>query len=129
MLTGTPPNAEEKRLWNKLAALGCVACRIDGIYNPLVSIHHIEGRTKPGCHRMVLPLCAGHHQKGAGASWLIAVHPDKARFEAAYGDLHALNASLLRVVEEGHELMLALEPFGKEWRGKWNPVTPEEIPF
>ena len=75
MLTGRKPNEEERRLWNKLAEIGCIACRIDGIHNPLVSIHHIDGRTKEGCHRLVLPLCAGHHQQVCGAPFMVAVHP------------------------------------------------------
>ena len=76
----------EKLLWTCLAALGCVACKKDGKFNTHVSIHHVDGRTKPGCHRLVLPLCAGHHQDGTGEDkTLIAVHPWKARFEARYG--------------------------------------------
>jgi hypothetical protein len=73
-------------LHDRLAALGCIACMKDGVFSPLVSIHHIDGRTKPGCHQLVLPLCAGHHQDGTGEDkTLIAVHPWKARFEARYG--------------------------------------------
>lgn len=76
----------EKLLWTRLAALGCVACKKDGNFNTHVSIHHVDGRTKPGCHQLVLPLCAGHHQDGTGEDKsLIAVHPWKARFEARYG--------------------------------------------
>lgn len=78
--------AVEKLLWTRLAALGCVACKKDGNFNTHVSIHHVDGRTKPGCHQLVLPLCAGHHQDGTGEDkTLIAVHPWKARFEARYG--------------------------------------------
>ena len=78
--------AAEKLLWTRLAALGCVACKKDGNFNTHVSIHHVDGRTKPGCHQLVLPLCAGHHQDGTGEDkTLIAVHPWKARFEARYG--------------------------------------------
>ena len=78
--------AAEKLMWDRLAKLGCVACMKDGNFNPHVSIHHVEGRTKPGCHQLVLPLCAGHHQDGTGEDkTLIAVHPWKARFEARYG--------------------------------------------
>ena len=78
--------AAEKLLWTRLAALGCVACKKDGKFNTHVSIHHVDGRTKPGCHQLVLPLCAGHHQDGTGEDkTLIAVHPWKARFEARYG--------------------------------------------
>ena len=84
-MKGCKPTAAEKRLHNQIAALGCIACRLDGNHNPVVSIHHIDGRTKPGAHLKVLPLCAGHHQDGTGIPGLIAVHPWKARFEAAYG--------------------------------------------
>ena len=79
------PSKKEKELWNAIAELGCIACRKDGRFNPYVSIHHCDGRTKPGAHKKVLALCAGHHQDGSGAIDLIAVHPYKARFEAKYG--------------------------------------------
>lgn len=80
------PTKEERAYWDRLAMLGCIACRIDGRYNPIVSIHHIDGRTKPGAHKKVLPLCSGHHQNGTGNDKsLIAVHPFKRRFENAYG--------------------------------------------
>lgn len=79
------PSKKEKELWNAIAGLGCIACIKDGRFNPYVSIHHCDGRTKPGAHKKVLALCAGHHQDGTGAIDLIAVHPYKARFEAKYG--------------------------------------------
>lgn len=84
-MKGTTPSKAERELWDALASLGCAACRKDGIFNGHVSIHHIDGRTKPGAHRKVLALCAGHHQDGTGAPGLIAVHPWKARFEERYG--------------------------------------------
>lgn len=88
--------AQEKVLWNELAGLGCIACRKDGRFNPHVSIHHVEGRTKPGCHLLVLPLCGPHHQDdGSGA---IAVHPWKARFEERYGDQLALVAECMSLL-------------------------------
>ena len=76
--------AAEHLLWDRLASeIGCIACMKDGRFNSHVSIHHVDGRTKPGCHLLVLPLCAPHHQDdGSGA---VAVHPWKARFEARYG--------------------------------------------
>lgn len=79
------PSKKEKELWNAIAELGCIACRKDGRFNPYVSIHHVDGRTKPGAHKKVLALCAGHHQDGTSGLDLIAVHPYKARFEAKYG--------------------------------------------
>lgn len=81
------PTKSDKKYWDAVAQLGCIPCKIDGYHNPLVSIHHVDGRTKPGAHRKVLGLCAGHHQKGTNTNNpnMIAVHPDKARFEAKYG--------------------------------------------
>lgn len=81
-----PVTPDEKIYWSRLASLGCIACLLDGRHSPVVSIHHIDGRTKPGCHQLVLPLCAGHHQQGTGNDkTLVAVHPYKARFTKLYG--------------------------------------------
>ena len=80
------PTKSELAYWDRVAAIGCIACRIDGRYNPVVSIHHVDGRTNPGCHKKVLPLCAGHHQHGTGNDKsLIAIHPFTRRFEDRYG--------------------------------------------
>ena len=85
-MKGRAVSKEDQKLWDALASIGCIACRLDGHVNPWVSIHHIDGRTKKDAHKLVLPLCAGHHQDGAGEDKsLIAVHPYKARFEAKYG--------------------------------------------
>ena len=78
------PTKDDKLYWSKLASLGCVACRLDGHINNYVSIHHIDGRTKPGCHRLVLPLCFLHHQGGGGDA-VVSVHPWRVRFEHKYG--------------------------------------------
>jgi hypothetical protein len=82
-MKGRSRNAAEKAYQDKIAAVGCICCLHDGIYNPYVLLHHIAGRTAPGAHYKVLPLCASHHMDdGSGA---IAVHPWKKRFEQAYG--------------------------------------------
>lgn len=93
--------AKEKVVWSKLAELGCIACMKDGRYNPHVSIHHVDGRTKPGCHMLVLPLCAGHHQDGTGPDpHMISVHPWKAQFELIYGDQLVLVAKCMKLIGE-----------------------------
>ena len=84
-MKGTTPSARQRRFWDALCGLGCIACRMDGRINNFCSVHHVDGRTKPWAHWFVLPLCGGHHQDGTGAAGLIAVHPWKARFEAKYG--------------------------------------------
>lgn len=88
----------EKAMWDRLAGLGCIACMKDGHYNQHVSIHHVDGRTKPGCHLLVLPLCGPHHQDdGSGA---VAVHPWKARFEKRYGSQLDLVNECMALLEE-----------------------------
>jgi hypothetical protein len=65
-MKGKTRTTSEKSLQNRIAQLGCIACLKDGVFNDQVSIHHIDGRTKPEAHTKVLPLCAGHHQDGTG---------------------------------------------------------------
>lgn len=101
---------DEKRLWDRLASLGCPACAQDGHISRHVSIHHIDGRTKPDCHKRVLPLCAGHHQDGTGEDkTLIAVHPYKSRFEARYGNQYDLLAACMRQIQNS-EAATGLQP-------------------
>lgn len=84
-MKGRNVSAKEKALHDRIASIGCIACLEDGNAMPMVSIHHINGRTRKNAHKMVLPLCAAHHQDGTGAWDAIAVHPYKARFEEKYG--------------------------------------------
>lgn len=85
-MKGSAPTKAEREFWSALASIGCIACLKDGRFNDLVSIHHIDGRTKKGAHMKVLPLCAQHHQQDdTDPLKRIAVHPNKARFESEYG--------------------------------------------
>lgn len=88
-MKGTTPTRKQKAMWTKLAEVGCICCLKDGRFNPHVSIHHISGRTSPGAHDKVLPLCGFHHQQD-DRSGVIAVHPNKARFQQEYGDQYDL---------------------------------------
>ena len=77
-MKGRSPTAAQKRFHDLLCQhVGCIACRKEGLFNSWVSVHHVDGRTKPEAHWLVLPLCAGHHQDGTGGKWMIAVHPIK----------------------------------------------------
>jgi hypothetical protein len=92
--------AAEKALWDRLAReVGCIACMKDGRFNDHVSIHHIDGRTKPGCHELVLPLCAPHHQQDdTDVLQRVAVHPNKGAFEKLYGTQLKLLADCLAIL-------------------------------
>lgn len=107
-MKGRPPIADEARFMSAIADLGCIACRKDGWHNSDVSVHHIDGRTKPGAHLLVLPLCAGHHHDSTGPKpTLIAVHPYKARFEQRYGAQRALLAECLDMIRNSETASVA----------------------
>lgn len=96
-MKGSTPTKADKKLWDALASIGCIACRHDGIVNPWVAIHHTQGRTAPGAHQKVLPLCGPHHQQD-DTSGVWAVHPNKARFVAEYGTEEELLAECKQIL-------------------------------
>jgi len=106
--------------------VGCIACRKDGGFTDYVSIHHIDGRTKPNAHWLVLPLCGGHHQD-LGWPDFIPVHPYKAQFEAKYGKQMALLQECIELLTEGGFIVPeeALNAAGME---KQNPATVDAVP-
>ena len=56
--------AEKKHL-NKVASLGCIACRQMGYFGTPAEIHHIKGKnikSKKSSHFEVIPLCPYHHR-------------------------------------------------------------------
>jgi hypothetical protein len=92
-MKGRPPTADEERFMSAIASLGCLACAKDGVENPWISIHHIDGRTKPGAHFLVLGLCAPHHQQDdTDQMGRVSVHGKKKQFEARYGTQYELLA-------------------------------------
>jgi hypothetical protein len=104
-MKGRSATLAQKHFHGLLADLGCIACRNYGIHNTPVSIHHIDGRTKPIAHWLTIPLCPGHHQDGTGAPGLIAVHPWKGRFEERYGPQRELLRECVHLlVNQGHTL-------------------------
>lgn len=64
-----PRTKADKELHDRMAALGCIACRnkalgledMDSTNINYVSIHHVDGRVKLFCHLFCLPLCQWHH--------------------------------------------------------------------
>lgn len=107
-MKGRPPTADEQRFMTAIAALGCIACRKDGRHNAVVSIHHIDGRTKPGAHLLVLPLCGPHHQQDDTDPWeRVSVHGRKATFRAIYGTEHELLAECLTLIRNSETATVA----------------------
>jgi len=114
-LKGRTPTAAERVVMDALGKLPCIACLQHGKESLLISLHHIEGRTKPGAHLLQIPLCDHHHQHAAPAAiradfpWLVPVHADgitggKAEFSRHNGTESELMAKAY--VLAGIDLML-----------------------
>jgi hypothetical protein len=86
-----PPTKLEREWMSRIADLGCVACRQDGIESP-ASVHHIvQGNRRLG-HLHTILLCPLHHQ-GDGRQ-VPSVHFTKRRFVQRYGTELELLAEL-----------------------------------
>lgn len=101
-MKGRTPTVEEQRFMDAVGGLGCIACRKDGRINPWASIHHIDGRTKPGAHLKTLALCGPHHQQDdSDPMGRLSVHGHKAQFEARYGTQYELLAECIELINSG----------------------------
>lgn len=84
----------EKHHMNKVAALGCIACQINGIEDSPSEIHHIRegmGMGQRNSHYKTIPLCAQHHRHGVNA-----IHQSKTLFTQEFGT----ELELLEMVNE-----------------------------
>lgn len=96
-MTRRAPTKAEKAHMNRVAALGCIACRLEGIEDTPATLHHIRegyGRGQRAPHTEVLPLCPVHHQYGGPG---LAFHADPKAWRARYGSEREL---LERVYQE-----------------------------
>lgn len=104
-LKGRPPTAAEQRFMDLAGAVPCLACMKDGRINHHISLHHIDGRTKPGAHFLVLPLCPSHHQQDdTDPLQRISLHGAKKRFVERYGTEAELLAELVAMVAPGMQI-------------------------
>ncbi len=89
-MKGRTPTAKEKRYMTAIVELGCCVCaNTFDVYSP-ATIHHCDGKTKPGAHFKSIALCASHHQVASDSGeWATRHGPGrnagKSMFEAAYG--------------------------------------------
>jgi len=64
-MLGRTPTAFEKRVMNQIGKLSCECCNRVGRDMPVISLHHVNGRTAPLAHVEVLPVCCWHHDTPA----------------------------------------------------------------
>lgn len=83
----------------KASQYGCIVCVNAGFAEPFevpidhTSMHHLDGKTKPGAHLLTIPLCPAHHQHGPTAR-----HVNKKRFEQLYGKEYDLLSQIKHII-------------------------------
>jgi len=77
-------NYEEKQWVRYISELGCIVCRLNGIYSP-ADIHHILRNGRRQTHLETIPLCFTHHRSGLNSEVAVSRHPHKREFEKRYG--------------------------------------------
>jgi hypothetical protein len=102
MLPGRKPTEDEARYLDDVSQLGCIICLLYlKIKDSPSEIHHVEGKTKEGCHFKILPLCDRHHRI-TGKGYISRANGKKA-FEEAYmpeEDLILLTQEAVRLRRE-----------------------------
>jgi len=107
-MKGRPPTAEEARFMDKMGKLPCIACLKDGWTSHTISLHHIDGRTKPGAHFLVLPLCGPHHQQDdTDPRQRVSLHGHKKPFLARYGTERELLAECMAMIRNSETAAVA----------------------
>jgi hypothetical protein len=81
---------QEKKWLQHLADIGCIVCRLNGIYSP-ADIHHILKSGKRQSHLETIPLCPTHHRGGINNDIAVSRHPFKREFEERYGTENELH--------------------------------------
>lgn len=85
----------------KLIELGCIICHnVLGVFSP-PAIHHLDGKTKKGCHKLTIPLCGNHHQIKSNVGEWASRHGDGLwEFENRYGSELEMLDDVNRLINE-----------------------------
>lgn len=85
----------DREYLDRVASLGCIVCRNEGLGATPANIHHLRTGQglKRATHREVIPLCPQHHQHGGHG---VAFHAGAKTWQAKYGT----EAELLKQVQK-----------------------------
>ena len=105
---------DEEKYLHRVAALGCVACRLSGHYDTPAEIHHPRAGTgmgKRASHYDAIPLCPAHHRGTAGLK-VPSIHGSKNAFVKMFGTEQSLleyTRGLLDGVDDVGAVSVAVE--------------------
>lgn len=75
----------EEEFQTRVRELGCIACRVMGVFGTPCDIHHIlHGGRRVG-EMDVLGLCPSHHRSDINNKHIVSRHPWRREFETRYG--------------------------------------------
>lgn len=89
----------------RVAALGCIVCRLQGLGDAPAEVHHLKRNPETGAHLGMgqrashfhtIPLCPTHHRAGGFG---VAYHAGPRQFEANYGTETELWAEVQRLLD------------------------------
>jgi hypothetical protein len=96
---------EEKQRLGRLAAMGCIACRLDGNAGTPAEIHHLRetaGMGQRAGNDEAIPLCPAHHRgtmhRPGRDGHVPSVHMDRLAFVAEYGNESELLARAVEIL-------------------------------
>ena len=100
----------DKQHLNRLSAIGCIACRLQGTPGTPAEIHHPRagagaGRKAP--HTDAMPLCPAHH-RGTMHPGVPSIHLDKHRFIEEFGTEAELLEATRAVLAKFDEMLEAV---------------------
>ena len=84
------PTAAQKRRWNKIAALGCLPCRMDGNEGTPATISHCHCHGYRN-HDTVFGACPAHHLTQFAVPGVPNLEKDSQEFHARYGSFEELH--------------------------------------
>lgn len=88
------PTAKQRRTWNKIAALGCLPCLLDGIEGTPAGISHAHDHGYRD-HDMIWSSCERHHLYQHAVDGTPNRHKNPIEFREKYGtDEELVNMAL-----------------------------------
>jgi hypothetical protein len=93
--------AAQRRRFDKIAALCCLPCQLDGVYGTPATVSHCHDHGNRN-HAKVYPCCPQHHLATFAVPGIPNRHATPEEFKARYGsddELHELTCRLLGETE------------------------------
>ena len=72
--------------------LGCIACRVMGVFGTPCEVHHLLKNGERIDHLHTIGLCPSHHRSEINNMHIVSRHPWRREFETRYGtEMQLLN--------------------------------------